>query len=233
MTHKVLSVLPTDSVEHAANQMLEHGISGLFVVDAKGELAGIVTEGDLLRRDELGTARHRPWWLRVLVSPGKQATDFTHAHGRRVSDVMTEEVVSVGPGAPLEDVVATMEEHRIKRVAVVENKHVIGVISRSDLLRALVTQVRDAKAQPAQSDRDIRTAILAAFDAASWAPATTLNVTVADGIVDVWGTITDPNERRAICVVAENAAGVKEVRDRLVYVEPYSGTVIEGPGAGV
>src|ERR1700675_706534 len=118
MTRKVLSVAPDETVEHAANLMLRHGISGLFVVDQKGTLAGVVTEGDLLRRDEIGTQRHRPWWLRVLVSPNQQALDFTRAHGKRVSDVMTAEVICVAADAPLEDVVETMEKQRIKRVAV-------------------------------------------------------------------------------------------------------------------
>jgi len=230
MTRKVLSVAPDETVEHAANLMLRHGISGLFVVDAKGTLAGVVTEGDLLRRDEIGTERHRPWWLRVLVSPGKQALDFTRAHGRRVSDVMTPEVICVASNTQLEEVVETMEKQRIKRVAVTENGHMIGVVARSDLLRALLSRERE-KQPPAtqEDDRTIRTNILAALEGASWAPMTTLNVTVASGVVDVWGTITNPDERRAICVIAENVSGVKEVHDHLVYVEPYTGTVIESP----
>ncbi len=142
MTRKVLSVTPEETVEHAVNLMLQHGISGLFVVDGKGTRAGVVTEGDLLRRDELGTQRHRPWWLRMLVSPGQQALDFTRAYGKRVSDVMTPEVITVDSGAPLEDVVVTMERHRIKRVAVTENGHMIGVVSRSDMLRALLSRER-------------------------------------------------------------------------------------------
>src|SRR5579863_2140354 len=93
MTRHVISVSPDATVEAAATQMLQRGISGLMVVDDKGELAGVVTEGDLLRRDELGTERHRPWWLRMLVSPGRQAADFTRAHGRKVSDIMTPEVI--------------------------------------------------------------------------------------------------------------------------------------------
>ena len=231
MTRKVLSVTPDETVEKAANLMLQYGISGLFVVDAKGVLAGVVTEGDLLRRDEIGTERHRPWWLRVLVSPGRQALDFTHANGRRVSDVMTPEVIAVAPDSPLADVVATMEKQRIKRVAVIEEGRMIGVVARSDLLRALLSHVRDGKPSAAPADdRSLRAAILTAFETNSWAPMTTLNVTVANGIADVWGTITNPDERRAICVIAENTPGVQVVHDHLVYVEPYSGTVIESPG---
>ena len=230
MTRKVLSVTPDETVENAAKLMLQYGISGLFVVDAKGVLAGVVTEGDLLRRDEIGTERHRPWWLRVLVSPGRQALDFTHANGRRVSDVMTPEVIAVAPDSPLEDVVTTMEKQRIKRVAVIEEGRMVGVVARSDLLRALLSHARDGKVENGPTnDRAIRAAILTGLEAASWAPMTALNVTVANGVVDVWGTITNPDERRAICVVAENAAGVNEVHDHLVYVEPYSGTVIESP----
>jgi CBS-domain-containing membrane protein len=228
MTRNVMSVSPDATVEEAAQQMLSRGISGLFVVDAKGDLCGIVTEGDLLRRDEIGTERHRPWWLRILVSPGKQAADFTRTHGRRVSDVMTEHVISVAHDAALESVVELMEEHRIKRVAVTQEGRVVGVISRSDLLRALVGHAR--KAPPiAADDRTIREAILDGLDKASWAPMTTVNAVVADGVVDLWGTITDEKERRAICVLVENVPGVKEVHDHIVFVEPYSGTVIEAP----
>jgi CBS domain-containing protein len=228
MTRHVLSVSPDATVEEAARLMLERGISGLFVVDAKGDLAGIVTEGDLLRRDELGTERHRPWWLRMLVSPGRQAADFTRTHGRRVRDVMTDQVISVPSDATLETVVELMERHRIKRVPVTEANRVVGVVSRSDLLRALVGRARE-EAPTATDDRSIRAAILDGLDRASWAPMTTLNVTVAQGVVDVWGTITNDDERRAICVIAENTPGVKAVHDHLVYVEPYSGTVIEAP----
>ena len=228
MTRNVLSVSPDATVDEAARMMLERGISGLFVVDAKGELAGIVTEGDLLRRDELGTERHRPWWLRMLVSPGRQAADFTRTHGRRVSDVMTEAVISVATDASLEDVVEIMEENRIKRVAVVARKRVVGVVSRSDLLRALVGRSRSAE-PVSTDDRTIREAILDGLDNASWAPATTLSVNVAGGVVDLWGTIMDEKERRAIRILAENTPGVTAVHDHLVFVEPYSGTVIEPP----
>ena len=228
MNRNVISIAPDATVEQAARTMLDRGISGLFVVDAKGALAGIVTEGDLLRREELGTQRNRPWWLRLLVSPGRQASDFTHAYGRQVSDVMTVDVIAVGSSAPLEEVVESMEKHRIKRLPVVENQRVIGVVSRSDLLRYLIGHARRTP-HAATDDSTIRTSILDAFEKQIWAPVTSLNVTVASGVVDVWGTITDDSERRAICVVAENTPGVKKVHDHLVYIEPYSGTVMEAP----
>jgi CBS domain-containing protein len=228
MTRNCITIAPDATVEEAANLMLSRNISGLFVVDKTGELAGVITEGDLLRRDELGTERNRPWWLRLLVSPARQAADFAQANGRHVRDVMTEDVLSIARDAPLEEVVATMEKNRIKRLPVTADGKVVGVVSRADLLRALIGRVRNAEPL-ATDDRTIRTALLNALEAQSWAPMTTLNVTVADGVADLWGTITNDEERRAIRVVAENTQGVKTVHDHLVYVEPYTGTVIDAP----
>jgi CBS domain-containing protein len=228
MTRNCITIAPDATVEEAVNLMLGRHISGLFVVDKAGDLAGVITEGDLLRRDEIGTQRNRPWWLRLLASPARQAADFTQANGRHVRDVMTEDVVSIAQDAPLEDVVAAMEKNRIKRLPVTADGKVVGVVSRTDLLRALIGRARTAE-PVAGDDRAIRAAILSALEAQSWAPMTTLNVTVADSIADVWGSITNEEERRAIHVVVENTAGVKTVRDHLVYIEPYTGTVIDAP----
>jgi CBS domain-containing protein len=228
MTRNCITIAPDATVQEAANLMLDRHISGLFVVDKAGDLAGVVTEGDLLRRDELGTQRNRPWWLRLLASPARQAADFTRANGRHVRDVMTEDVLSIAQDAPLPDVVAAMEKNRIKRLPVTADGKVIGVVSRSDLLRALITRARTAEPL-ATDDRTTRTAILNALEAQSWAPMTTLNVTVSDAVADVWGTITNEEERRAIHVLVENTPGVKAVHDHLVYVEPYTGMVIDTP----
>jgi CBS domain-containing protein len=228
MTRNVISVAPDATVAQAVELMLERGISGLFVVDATGTLAGIVTEGDLLRRDELGTERRRSWWLRLIASPGRQAADFTRTHGRRVADVMTHDVISVRADAPLEEIVTLMEEHRIKRVPVLEGDRVVGVVSRADLLRALAVAAREHAAGTAD-DGSIRGRILNTLNREPWAPKTTLNLTVVNGVVDLWGTIGNDNERRAISVIAENTPGVKKVIDHLVFVEAYTGTVIEAP----
>jgi CBS domain-containing protein len=234
MTRNVISVPPDGTVADAVQLMLDRGISGLLVVDASGVLVGIVTEGDLLRRDELGTERRRSWWLRLLASPGRQAADFTRTHGRKVDDVMTRDVISVDANAPLEQIVALMEEHRIKRVPVLEGDRVVGVVSRADLLRALAVVAREHR-ETAADDRTIRERILDTLTRESWAPKTTLNVTVVNGVVDLWGTISNDQERRAICVIAENTPGVTKIIDHLVFVEAYTGTVIEPPpetGAG-
>jgi CBS domain-containing protein len=228
MTRNVISVPPDATVADAVELMLGRGISGLLVVDASGMLAGIVTEGDLLRRDELGTQRRRSWWLRLLASPGRQAADFTRAHGRKVADVMTRDVLSVAADAPLTDIVALMEEHRVKRVPVLDGDHVVGVVSRADLLRALSVAARE-RHETVADDRTIREHILDTLAHETWAPRTTLNVTVVNGVVDLWGTISNDQERRAICVMAENAPSVTKVIDHLVFVEAYTGTVIEPP----
>jgi CBS domain-containing protein len=227
MTRRAISVAPDAPIEDAVKLMLDHGISGLLVVDAAGKLVGIVSEGDLLRRSELGTGRQRSWWLKLLLSPGRQAGDFTRSHGRKVSDVMTGDVVSVDANAPLSDIVELMERHRIKRVPVTDHERVVGVVSRADLLRALAVTARQVAPAPGD-DRAIRERVLDALDRESWTPISTMNVTVTDGVVDLWGAISDEQERRAVVVIAENTPGVKQVKDHLVYVEPFSGSVI-GP----
>jgi CBS domain-containing protein len=227
MTRSVISVPPDATVADAVELMLERGISGLLVVDNSGTLVGMVTEGDLLRRDEIGTRRQRSWWLRLLASPSRQAADFTRTHGRKVADVMTRDVISVDAKASLSDIVALMEEHRIKRVPVLEGDKVVGLVSRADLLRALSVAARERGA--AADDRSIRERILDTLTHENWAPKTTLNVTVVNGVVDLWGTISNDQERRAICVMAENTLGVRKVVDHLVFVEAYTGTIIEPP----
>jgi len=228
MTRNVISVRPEATVAEAVELMLERGISGLLVVDDAGCLVGIVTEGDLLRRDELGTERRRSWWLRLIASPGRQAASFTRTHGRKVADVMTHDVIGVDVAAPLEQIVTLMEEHRIKRVPVLQDNSVVGVVSRADLLRALAVAARERR-EIAADDRTIRERILDTLTKETWAPKTTLNITAVNGVVDLWGTIGNDQERRAICIIAENTPGVKKVLDHLVFVEPYTGTVIEPP----
>jgi CBS domain-containing protein len=228
MTRKVLSIEPDVSVLQAVRSMLQNKISGLPVVDANGTLVGIVTEGDFLRRTETTTERRRPRWLEFLVGPGRLADEYVHTHASKVSAVMTPDPYTVTEDTPLEDVVQLMEKHRIKRLPVVRGKSLVGIVSRANLLHALASLAPNSPAA-APADGVIRERLLAELERQKWAPLGFLNVVVQKGVVELWGSITDERERQALIVAAQNIAGVKDVRDHLIWVEPMSGVVI---GAG-
>ena len=228
MTRTVVSVDPDATVLHAARLMLQHHISGLPVVDKQGALVGVLSEGDFLRRSETRTERRRSRWLEFLMGPGRIAGDYVHSHGNKVSEVMTADVQTVGENASLEDVVDLMEKHRIKRVPVVSGGKMVGIVTRSNLMRAMVSLARVAS-PGRQSDAAIRETLIAEIKKQEWAPASTADVVVHDGVVELWGMIIDERQREALKVAAENIAGVTAVKDHLVWIEPTSGIVIEPP----
>ena len=226
MTSPVVSAELDATVIQAAQIMLQKRISGLPVVDKDGRLVGIVTEGDFLRRVETGTERRRPRWLEFLIGPGRLADEYTRSHSRKLEDVMTSDPVIVSEDAPLEEIVNVMERHQIKRLPVVRGQQLVGIVSRANLLQALASVHREAEPS-AQSDEVIRGLVLAEFGKQQRAPmALYINPIVRNGIVELWGTITDERERRALIVTAENVPGVKEVRDHIVLVDPISGIVL-------
>jgi CBS domain-containing protein len=223
MTWGAITVEPEASVVRAVRLMLQNKISGLPVVDDKGQLVGVVTEGDFLRRGELGTQRQRPHWLEFLLGPGRLAAEYVQSSGRKVAEIMTPEPKTISPETPLDDVVDLMERHRIKRLPVVQDGKLVGIVSRANLLHALASVAREVKA-PAGDDATIREQILAECAKQPWAPH--VNVVVRDGVVGLWGAITDERERQAFVVAAENVPGVKAVHDHLAWIEPTSGIVI-------
>ena len=225
MTRDLISVTPDATVLQAARLMLQHHISGLPVVDASGKLVGILSEGDFLRRRETATQRRRSRWLEFLMGPGKIASEYTHSHGSNVAEVMTGEVRTVGEDADLEQIVELMEKHRIKRVPVLRDGRVAGIVTRSNLLHAMVSMARTA-APAAQTDDAIREQLLAELKKQDWAPIAMTNVVVRNGIVELWGAIIDERQRLALKVAAENIAGVKAVKDHLVWIEPTSGMIL-------
>jgi CBS domain-containing protein len=223
MTWGTITVEPDASITRAVRLMLQNKISGLPVVDANGQLVGMVTEGDFLRRGELGTTRQRPRWLEFLLGPGKLATEYVQTSGQKVAQVMTPEPKTITPETPLDEVVRLMERHRIKRLPVVQDGKLVGIVSRANLLHALASVAREVKA-PAGDDATIRERIMAECAKQPWAPH--VNVVVRDGVVELWGVITDERERQAFTVVSENVPGVKAVRDHLAWIEPTSGMVV-------
>jgi CBS domain-containing protein len=222
MTRQVISVAPDASILEALRLMLANKISGLPVVDQKGGLLGIVTEGDFLRRAETGTERRRPRWLEFLLGPGMIASDYVQSHARRVDEVMTPNVWTVSEDAPLGDIVALMEKHRIKRLPVVRGDELVGIVSRANLLRALAGVAGEIAPGP-KTDEAIRDRVLAELKAQSWAPGDMIDVIVRNGVVELWGTVLDTRQRDAACVAAETVPGVKAVKSHIVWVEPMSG----------
>ncbi len=227
MTRNVVSVGADTPVREAIRLMLDKPVSGLPVVDAGGKLVGIVTEGDFLRRGETGTMRQRRHWLEILIGPGRMAGEYVKTHARKVGDIMTRDIVSVAEDTALEEVVQLMERHHVKRVPVVYHGSLLGIVSRADLLRALAEALDREPEAAAGSDEQIRARILADLEKTEWAPREGLTITVEDGVVRFDGVILDEHEREALRVASENVPEVKAVEDRLVWVEPVSGTVIE------
>src|SRR5271165_4824600 len=177
MTRNIFSVRPDARVAEAIRTMLDKQISGLPVIDEAGRLVGILTEGDLLRRGETGTERQRPRWLEILMGPGRLAGEYVRTHGRKVDGIMTRDLVSVAPDTPLKEVVELMERHRIKRVPVLDGDVPVGILSRADLLRALLGALEE-KPAPTTSDEEIRERILAELARTAWVPRDGVTITV-------------------------------------------------------
>jgi CBS domain-containing protein len=223
MTQPVISVAADAPVLEAVRIMLQKKISGLPVLDASGQLAGIVTEGDFLRRIETGTLRRRPRWIEFFVGQGRLADEYVQASGRRVGEIMTPDVHTVAEDSSLEDVVRLMERHGIKRVPVVRGQELVGIVTRENIMRALARTAIQAPTL-STSDSAIRERLLTHLGEQPWAPLDSIDVAVSDGIVTLSGVLTDERQRQALCVAAQNIAGVKKVEDRLAPV--MSGTTM-------
>jgi len=226
MTRTIVTVTRGTPIREAIRLMLNHKISGLPVVDATGKVEGILTEGDLLRRSEIATEKRHWSWLDYLLGPGRAAAEYVRTHGRSCEQLMSRDVISVAPETSLAEIVELMERRRIKRLPVIENGVLVGIVSRPDLLAA-VARALDSPQSPADGDDAIRERVLAELAKVDWASRSGLKITVVDGIVAFDGVILDEHERGALRVAAENVPGVKGIIDRLVWVEPVSGTVLE------
>jgi CBS domain-containing protein len=228
MTPHVVSVAPDESVVVAARLLLQKKISGLPVADDLGNLVGIITEGDFLRRVEIGTKRQRPRWVEFFVGAGRLAEEYVRFSGRKVRDVMTHDVCTVTPKTPLEDVVRLMERNHIKRVPVVEGDKIVGIITRANLLHAMASFAQEVAPCSAE-DTVIRERLLAELKTQPWAPFSVIDIAVRKGVVQFSGTITDERQRQALRVAAENIPAVKKVEDYITWVEPTSGFYMEAP----
>ena len=225
MTKSVITIGPKVSIDEAARLMLEHHISGLPVLDDGGKLVGIVSEGDFLRRSEIGTQRRRPRWLQFLIGAGREASEYVRQTGRKVGEIMTSNPVTVGEDTPLGELVGLMEKYDIKRLPVIRGEKLVGIVTRANLLQAVASLARDVP-DPTADDDHIRDRIAQAINKAHWRPIG-LQVTVRNGVVHLHGIVVNDSSRQAAIVAAENVAGVKEVHDHLCFVDTYSGFYVE------
>jgi predicted transcriptional regulator len=207
--------------------MLQRHVSGLPVVSATGKLVGIISEGDFIRRSEIGTQRERGRFLKFILGSGKEATDFVHEHGGKVGEIMTPEPFTINEDTDLEEIVELMEKNQVKRLPVLRGDKLVGIVSRSNLLQAVASLARQIP-DPTADDDHIRNRIIDALDKKDWCPLG-LSVIVRDGIVHLSGVITEERSRQATIVAAENVAGVKKVHDHLCWVDTMSGIYLNSP----
>jgi CBS domain-containing protein len=208
MTTDVLTVAPGTEIREAAKLMVDHHISGLPVVDAAGHLAGIVTDGDLYRRTELGTERKRRSWLEVFGFDTRQAADYVASHAHTVGDVMTSHVQAVSPETAVQQIADLLERARIRRVPVVVDDRVVGIVSRANLVQALAAAPQE-DTRIRLSDRRVRDLVIGEFKRMPWGPPHEGNVIVTDGVVHLWGYYPSDAELDALRVAVEGVPGVK------------------------
>jgi CBS domain-containing protein len=227
MTRPVISVTPETTIVDAANTMLQKHVSGLPVVDAAGKLVGIISEGDFIRRSEIGTQRKRGRFLKFILGPGQEAIDFVREHGRKIAEIMTPEPVTIGEDTPLEEIVQLMEKNNVKRLPVTRGNKIVGIVSRSNLLQAVASVAREIP-DPTADDDHIRNRVIDSLARNDWCPFG-LSVIVRDGIVHLSGVITEERSRQAAIVAAENVTGVNKVHDHLCWVDTMSGMYLNSP----
>ncbi len=218
MVSPVVTVKHSASVKEVAKLLLEQRISAVPVVDDGGKLVGIVSEGDLLHRSEAGTERRRSWWLLGLTGEETLASEYIKAHARNVADVMTSTVITATPDAPLHQLAALMEANSIKRVPIVKDGALVGIVSRANLVQVFASTRPELEIP--LSDANIRGQLLAHLQNQAWSRPWLLNIMVKDGVVDLWGVVRSDAEKRAVRVAAESMQVVRAVNDNLV-IRPW------------
>ena len=220
MTTDVITVDPDMTIQALAARLAQRGISGAPVVDTSGRVVGIISEGDLLHRAEIGTARRhrerrRSWWLDHFASD--LAREYVKSHGRTVNDIMTRDVVTVTEDTDVGEVAELLEEKRIKRVPVMRAGKIVGIISRANIVRAVGASKGTPQHEGEGDDRSIRAKLLAELGREEWAQLWPEDIIVRDGIVHFWISEDEPVEKReALRVAAETTPGVRGVEEHAV-----------------
>jgi CBS domain-containing protein len=220
MTSSVVSVTTETTIHELARLLVQHRISAAPVVDAGGHVVGMVSEGDLLHREEIGTekrAGRRSWWLDMLGTDGG-ASDYIRAHARTVGEIMSRDPICVKEETSLAEIAAVLESHHIKRVPVLRDGRLVGIVSRSNLVQALASSLAvEAAPDALASDAEIRAMLMGDLAGRGWAfPGR--DIVVRDGVVHLWGMVWSSDQLDAMRIASESIPGVKRVEDHTI---PY------------
>jgi CBS domain-containing protein len=216
MSVNVISVSPNTPVREVAEILSQNRISSVPVVDGADRLLGLVGDSDLLRRVEIGTEPRRSWWQVFFYDAMAASHDYVRSHGRKARDVMTLHPHTAAADEPLDKVAKRMARKRLRGMPVVHDERVVGMLSRTDLVRLLASRSAENVVSPNSNDDVIRERLMATIDSLPWnMRVRVINATVEKGIVHMYGWIATEVERRALHVVAENTPGVSEVHDHL------------------
>ena len=217
MVRDVVTVKPDDDVALAVRLLAEHDVSALPVVDDDDNVIGVISEADLLHREEIGTEKQRPWWLEAVTPASTLAGEFAKSHGRRVEEIMSSNIVSASEDTPLGEIATLLERHRIKRLPILRAGKLVGIVSRSNLIQALASsQVQTGAGSGTSSDRKIRLELLDRLDHQSWTDFGERNIIVSGGIVHLWGLVGSADEHKALLALAEDVPGVVGVSDEMI-----------------
>ena len=222
MVTNVITVGLDACLQDVAHLLLTNRISAVPVVDSDGKVVGIVSEGDLMRRAEAGTGRRRSWWLSLLTGKEGLAAQYVKEHSRKVADVMTRDVITATPDTPLQDIANVLEKNSIKRVPIIKDGKMVGLVSRANLLQALAS-LRKQIEGGTPNDTKIRETVVQRLNAEPWLRSSLINVIVQDGTVELWGIVDSPTEKKAVRVAAEATPGVRAVNDNLIIRPAGSG----------
>jgi len=218
MVSTVITVGVNASIGEVAAILLNNHISAAPVVDEKGELVGIVSEGDLMRRPEIGTTKRHSWWLELISNKWASATEYIKSHSRKVADVMTRDLITAKPDTPLGDIAGLLERNQIKRVPIVEGGKLVGIVSRANILQALSSATRKLPSLMTADDSELRKKVVSQMASEPWRP-TMLTVTVQDGTVDLWGLVHSVEQKKAAQFAAETTPCVRAVVNN-IFVQP-------------
>lgn len=223
MTTHVITISSNATIQDVAELLIKHRISALPVLNKDGGLVGVVSEGDLMRRSEVGTDLRRSWWLRLLIGQEALAAEYVKSHATKVADVMTKRVITAEPMTPLSEIATLLERNSIKRVPIVENGQLVGIVTRANLVQAYAVAHKKGEIKITHSDTAIREKLMDRLRSEPWARTWLLNVIVQDGVVELWGMVGSDAERNAIRVAAETMPAVRAVNDHLVQQPLESG----------